>query len=102
MPDTPQAIGTKIPKEVAAVISLIEENQGNEVGQLLAELVAAFVHPDMVCNLSGIDMFDAPTRSVVREFFVFCINGGVTFQDKQVVFEWLTVFFARRAGGVFR
>ena len=86
------------PEPVRATLHLIEKNRSAEVAQTLTHFVAAFVHPDFVCNLVDFQHLDNEVKEAALEFFEFCLSQGLTVEEQGAILVWITPHMQRHLG----
>lgn len=83
------------PEPMRAALHLIQSHPAGDAGRALLHFVAAFVHPDFVCNLADFGHLDNDVKQAALELFEFALSQGMTVDEQGAVLRWLTPFLTR-------
>lgn len=92
------AVWRVFPEPVRPTLQLIEKNRSIEAAQALTHFVAAFVHPDFVCNLADLQHLDNEVKQAALEFFEYCLTQGLTVDEQGEILRWLKPYLQRHLG----
>lgn len=80
------------PEPMRAALGLIQAQPGGDASRALLSFVAAFVHPDFVCNLADFAHFDNDVKQAALDVFEFALTQGMTLEEQGAVLRWITPF----------
>lgn len=89
------AITADFSAEVRGMVQAIEKNGSNEVAQILVQYMAAFVHPDMVCNMSLMLRLPESDKKACTDFFEYCLRTGLTIEQQGEILRFLRPHLAK-------
>lgn len=64
----------------------------------LANYLAAFVHPDYLCNLAALDLLDTDAKIAAMDAFEYCLAQGLTLEEQGALLGWLAPYLADSPG----
>ena len=80
---------SSLPDSIANILVLIENNAQNENGMQLVQLVASFVHPDMVCSLMLMGKLPEDQRKAAADFIHYCLFEGLSAQQSADLYHFI-------------
>lgn len=80
---------SRFPEQLRPALQLIQNHPSNDVAVVLVQYVAAFVHPDFVCNLAMMDSLPSEAKAASLAFFEFCLNKGLTNEDRRALLAFI-------------
>ena len=82
-----------LPEPIAALLNCISNEKQFDRQEYLVQFVAAFVDPDLVCNLSQIDALTEEHKHNVLAFFSYCITTGLTPPEIGAMHQFIAPYF---------
>lgn len=89
MPNANTALLSGFSEELRPTLQLIQKNPSSEVGTVLVQYVAAFVHPDFVCNLAMLDALPEAAKVASLAFFEFCLTHGLSIEEQGALLAFI-------------
>ena len=86
------------PAQAVGLLRSLAEARDYETAVALSNFVAAFVHPDYVCNLADLRHLPDDAKQAAREFFAFCLHDGLTLQEQGQILLWVQPYLQRAVG----
>lgn len=83
------------PEPMRAALHLIQSQPAGDAGRALLHFVAAFVHPDFVCNLADFGHLDNDVKQAALDLFEFALTQGMTVDEQGAVLRWITPYLTR-------
>lgn len=80
---------SRFPEQLRSTLQLIQNPPSNDVAVVLVQYVAAFVHPDFVCNLAMMDSLPSEAKAASLAFFEFCLSKGLTNDDRRALLAFI-------------
>lgn len=87
-----------LPEPLQPLLSLLLATKEQDLKNCLLQFVAAFSHPDMVCNLADIQNMPQPVKTALVQFFLYCLNYGLTMKEQAHVDLFIQPFFTQPGG----
>lgn len=83
-------------------LHLVEKNGSDEAGLLLLQFVAAFAHPDYMCNLAMLEPLPIEHKEAALEFFEFCLTSGLSADERAALLRFVEARLAQTPRGAAR
>lgn len=99
MPNVNAALLSAFSEELRPTLQLIQKNASNEVGSVLVQYVAAFVHPDFVCNLTLLDALPEAAKVASLAFFEFCLTHGLSIEEQGALLAFVQPYIVTSLRG---
>ena len=98
-PNADTALLSRFSEELRPTLQLIQKNPSSEVGSVLVQYVAAFVHPDFVCNLAMLDALPEDAKVASLAFFEFCLTHGLSIEEQGALLAFVQPHIVSSLGG---
>lgn len=79
----------RLPDKLRPTLELIERPSSADDAIALVQYVAAFVHPDMVCNLAMMEALPPDARQAALDFFEHCMTVGLSIEDQSILLRFI-------------
>lgn len=99
MPGANTAVLSRFPEQLRPTLQLIQKNPSSDVAVVLVQYVAAFVHPDFVCNLAMMDSLPSEAKEASLAFFEFCLSSGLTIEDQGALLAFIQPYIVATLRG---
>lgn len=99
MPNANTALLSGFSEKLRPTLQLIQKNASGEVGSVLVQYVAAFVHPDFVCNLALLDALPEDAKVASLAFFEFCLTQGLSIEEQGALLAFVQPYIVATLGG---
>lgn len=73
------------PEPLRPLIQQTVENFTDETGRLFLQFMAAFAHPDYMCNLSMFETLPNHFKKAATDFFEFCVLNGLSSEQRNAL-----------------
>ena len=83
------------PEPLRPALHLVEKNRSSEAGLLLLQFVAAFAHPDYMCNLAMLESLSLEHREAALELFEFCLTSGLSADERAALLRFVEARLAQ-------
>lgn len=80
------------PECARQLVAMIANRAKTEIGDQLVQFLAAFVHPDYVCNLSMMDKLPEAEKAVCSAFFSQFLTDGLSVAQASQLAAFLQPF----------
>lgn len=71
---------------------MIADRRSDAICESLVQYVAAFVHPDMVCNLTMMESLPEDVKRASAAFFEYCLFNGLTIEQQGQLLAFVQPF----------
>lgn len=92
MTDCNASVLSDFPEPLRPTLRLIAESRSGEICESLVQYVAAFVHPDMVCNLAMMESLPEDAKKAAAAFFDYCLFNGLTIEQQGQLLAFVQPF----------
>lgn len=99
IPGANTAVLSRFPEQLRPTLQLIQKTPSSDVAVVLVQYVAAFVHPDFVCNLAMMDSLPSEAKEASLAFFEFCLSSGLTIEDQGALLAFIQPYIVATLRG---
>ena len=99
IPNANTALLSAFSEELRPTLQLIQKNASGEVASVLVQYVAAFVHPDFVCNLAMLDLLPEAAKVAALAFFNFCLTQGLSIEEQGALLAFIQPYIVSTLRG---
>lgn len=89
---------TDAPDEASGLLRALAAARDYETAVALSNFVAAFVHPDYVCNLADLQQVSEEAKASALAFFEYCMKVGLSVEEQSAILTWLQPYLHRTLG----
>lgn len=86
------------PEQALGLLRALAAARDYETAVALSNFVAAFVHPDYVCNLADVQNVPDDAKASALAFFEYCMRVGLSVEEQGAILTWLQPYLHRTLG----